>query len=439
MNQAKVHRCSETAATPGSERDAVLCKSPEAMVQTPGRLPGVLWLEQEDRAEWRVTANQSVSYQVNLEPGLLDPNNPVLARSGTPDIQGPLRRLLVIDAQVHRIYAEQLQRYLGVQEVEYEFEVLEAQEPAKTMESVFSVVRAMDRFGIARRNDPVIAVGGGVLTDIVGLAANLYRRATPYVRVPTTLMGMIDAGIGVKTGVNFATHKNRLGTYYPPAASLIDPAFLRTSDRRHIRNGLAEVLKIALVKDAVLFGLLEHHGSRLVEEHLQQIGSAGADRAADQVLKRSINGMLDELQPNLWEHRLDRRVDYGHSFSPMIEMHALPELLHGEAVNIDMALSLALAHGRGLLTSAQVHRVLVVMRDLELPIWHPLCTLELLGRALEDTVKHRNGQQLLPLLCEIGDVCFVNDISVAELKAALQFMTEVSNGTAVPATEKSYA
>ena len=196
---------------------------------------------------------------------------------------------------------------------------------------------------------------------------------------------------------------------------------------------------MALVKDAVLFDLLEQHGRRLIGERLQAAGSTDAGAAAYQLLTRSVTGMLEELQPNLWEHRLERRVDYGHSFSPAIEMLALPQLLHGEAVSIDMAISLALAHGRGLLTAAQMRRVLAVLQNLELPLWHPVCTPELLRSALADTVKHRDGQQLLPLTCGIGDVCFVNDITAAELTAALAYVTQANKTHAVSQGEASYA
>ena len=139
--------------------------------------PGVTRHECGERTHWQVTANHPIRYEVEIVPRLLDPGNPTLARSGSQESQGSQRRLLVIDTQVHSLYAEPLHRYLRAQKIDYELEVIATQEPAKTMEAVFGVVRAMDRFGISRRSDPVIAVGGGVLTDIVGLAANLYRRS----------------------------------------------------------------------------------------------------------------------------------------------------------------------------------------------------------------------------------------------------------------------
>ncbi|MFE9251071.1 sedoheptulose 7-phosphate cyclase [Streptomyces sp. NPDC007088] len=378
------------------------------------------------RHGWRVSTSKEVAYEVRLVAGLLDPENPALATAGAPASSRPGRRLVVLDATVHKLYGDRVRAYFEKQSVEYAPCVIDAHETVKNMETVFEIVSAMDAFGVSRRREPVIAVGGGVLTDLVGLAASLYRRSTPYVRVPTTLICMVDAAIGAKTGVNFHEHKNRLGTYHPSAVTLIDREFLGTLDRRHIRNGLAEILKMALVKDAALFEHLAAYGPRLVEERMA-VETASGD-VATEVMRLAIAGMLEELEPNLWEHDLKRLVDFGHTFSPTVEMHALPELLHGEAVSVDMALCAVLAHRRGLLDDAALHRVLAVMADLGLPVWHPVCTTELIVRGLEDTVRHRDGRQLLPLPEGIGHVRFVDDVTPAELDAALRVLARTAEG-----------
>ncbi|MGP2436191.1 sedoheptulose 7-phosphate cyclase [Streptomyces sp. JW3] len=377
---------------------------------------------------WQVTTSEVVSYQVVLSTGLLDPANPTLATAGVPQGTRPGRRLVVVDAAVHALHGARIGDYLTRQAVAHEVFVVDAHESVKSMETVFEIVAAMDAFGISRRREPVIAIGGGVLTDLVGLATSLYRRSTPYLRVPTTLIGMVDAGIGAKTGVNFRQHKNRLGTYHPSAVTLDDREFLATLCPRHLCNGLAEVLKMAMVKDPVLFDQLEAHGPRLIEERMQATGSADGGAAAEDVMARAIHSMLEELHSNLWEHQLQRLVDFGHSFSPVLEMTALPELLHGEAVCIDMAFSSVLAHRRGLLGRADLERVLRVMRGLALPTWHPVCTADLMARGLADTVKHRDGRQLLPLPVGIGRACFVNDVSRAELDAALAALLDLGGG-----------
>ncbi|MFH9008978.1 sedoheptulose 7-phosphate cyclase [Streptomyces afghaniensis] len=386
---------------------------------------------------WQVSTSKVVSYEVVLSPGLLNPSNPTLATAGGPEGARSGRRLIVVDATVHALYGARIGAYFTHQGIEHETCVVDAHESVKSMDTVFEIVASMDAFGISRRREPVIAIGGGVLTDLVGLAASLYRRSTPYLRVPTTLIGMVDAGIGAKTGVNFRQHKNRLGTYYPSAVTLIDREFLRTLSPRHLSNGLAEILKMAMVKDAALFEHLEAHGPRVVDERMQSVGSSDGSsdggKVAEEVVARAIGSMLEELQPNLWEHQLQRLVDFGHSFSPAIEMAALPELLHGEAVCVDMALSAVIAHRRGLLDRGDLVRILRVMDRLELPTWHPVCTPELLARGLADTVKHRDGKQLLPLPDGIGRARFVNDVNRTELDAALTMLLDLRGGADVPA------
>merc|ERR1719231_1556364 len=107
--------------------------------------------------------------------------------------------------------------------------------------------------------------------DIVGFAASIYRRRTPYIRVPTTLMGYVDASVGAKTGVNFAGKKNKLGAYIPPALTLLDRSFLATLPERQLANGAAEIANMALVKDPELFELLAAHGPELIEHKFQDL------------------------------------------------------------------------------------------------------------------------------------------------------------------------
>ncbi|MFD7168529.1 3-dehydroquinate synthase family protein [Streptomyces violascens] len=200
--------------------------------------------------------------------------------------------------------------------------------------------------------------------------------------------------------------------------------------------------KIALIKDTRLFDLLEHHGETVLHNKLQSPDGRGRPSPADvpvdqrlslpgqpldpatEIIERAIHGMLEELQPNLWEKQLERVVDYGHTFSPTVEMHALPELLHGEAVSIDMALTTVLAEHRGLVTPFQRQRILTVMERLGLPSWHPLCTRDVLLPALRDTVRHRDGQQRLPLPWGIGSAVFVNDVTEDELTQAAEALRD---------------
>lgn len=366
---------------------------------------------------------KQVRYHIVRSDGLFDLDNKQLLRA-CPD--APLhpgeRRLIVIDQAVDELHGDGIRAYFDHHGIAATLCPIRAGEAVKKWSSVTRVVDAMNQFGIDRRREPVIAIGGGVLTDLVGFAASLYRRGTPYIRIPTTLIGLVDAGVGVKTGVNYELGKNRLGTYASATATFLDKNFLGTLDQRHLSNGMAEMLKMALIKSATLFELLESMGAKVRNDHFQGT-SLELEHAASAMISDSVHLMLEELQPNLWEATLERCVDYGHTFSPTIEMHALPSLLHGEAVNIDMALTTAMGELRGDVDTEQASRIYRVMLDLGLPLWDDvLSTPNLLADALADTVRHRDGQQRLPLPVGIGQHRFVNDVTAEEIGHALALL-----------------
>merc|ERR1719440_695073 len=252
--------------------------------------------------------------------------------------------------------------------------------------------------------------------DIVGFAASIYRRRTPYVRVPTTLMGYVDASVGAKTGVNFSGKKNKLGCYVPPALAVLDRQFLATLDQRQLSNGAAEIMKMALVKDAELFHLLERHGPALIAHKFQTLPDGVGDAPPSRVLHLAIETMLEELAPNLMEDSLERLVDFGHVFSMELEMAMLHEdkLFHGEAVAIDMAYSACLSYVRGHLSDVQLEDTLGMMRSLKLPIYHPSFDAKLINQAMYERVKFSQGQKI-PLPVGDGEARIFNDVTKEEL------------------------
>ncbi|KPI14426.1 3-dehydroquinate synthase [Actinobacteria bacterium OK074] len=390
-------------------------------------------LERESRGRWTVDAVKQVSYDVLVRRDLLNSADPFLAdalRGCVADGSGNSsdRRLLVVDKVVDRIYGPEIDAYFTAHGFDTAKLVLDAHEQVKDWSSVDAVLAAMDGFGVDRRREPVIAIGGGVLCDVVGFAASIYRRGTPYVRIPTTLIGLVDAGVGVKTGVNHRSGKNRIGTYAQPLLSLLDTRFLASLPVRHLGNGMAEILKVALVKSRALFEHVERASRRDLTLLFEEEGHADL---ADYVIEESIHLMLEELQPNLWEGTLERCVDYGHTFSPTIEMHAVAELLHGEAVAIDIALTTGIALERGLLGEADAVRVLDVIGGLGLSPWNAVLNRrDLLAEALADTVRHRDGFQRLPLTSGIGEHVFVNDVSAAQIAAGAAFVESYVGGLA---------
>jgi 3-dehydroquinate synthase len=356
--------------------------------------------------DWAVHASKQVSYRVTEVIDLLAPGNDALAEAArlTPGTG----RLVVVDENVLALHGERIRAYFHDRRVPARLLGLPGGEETKTLSWIERIVRAADSVGTARR-DPIVAIGGGVVTDVAGLAASLYRRGTPYVRVPTTLIGQVDAAVGAKTAVNLHGAKNRLGSYHAADHTLLDRGFLATLADRHIGNGLAEIVKMAVIRDAVLFELLESDVEALMRHRF-------GDPAGQRVMHRAITGMLAELEPNLWEHDLRRAVDFGHTIGPAVEMAASPSLLHGEAVSIDMAVSCALAVERGLQTRTDALRVLNLLRRCGLPVQHPLCAAPFLWDALVEATRHRGGRQNAPVPMGIGECVFVDDLTEQDLR-----------------------
>ena len=205
---------------------------------------------------WEIRQTRAVNYDVRETTDVLHPSNPTLLVGG----RGSSRRLVVVDEVVYATRAERLKEYFEHHGVKAKILPVTATEPSKSFDLFFQIARELDAFKLNRRNEPVIALGGGVLLDVVSFVASCYRRGTPCVRVPTTLMGLVDAAIGIKTAVNFDKNKNRIGSFEAPFAAILDRTFLATLPMRHILNGVGEIMKLALIRDAKLFELLESEG-----------------------------------------------------------------------------------------------------------------------------------------------------------------------------------
>lgn len=366
--------------------------------------------------KWQVSVQQAVQYTIVERDGFFMEANYEEAIFGPKAVNEITRRLVVIDDKVLKHFGESIQDYFTRNNVLVDMLVLSVSEEAKVLRTVFVIMDKMTDIKLQRRSEPVIVIGGGVLLDIVGLAASLYHRGIPYVRVPTTLIGMIDAGIGAKTAVNYNMRKNQIGTYYPPTAVLIDKTFLSKLDERHVRNGIGEILKMALIKDKTLFLLLEESSYAIITDKFQQ------NLSTKKIIHRSIQSMIEELEKNLWEINLERLVDFGHTFSPTLEMKAIPALLHGETVALDIAICVTLSYNRGLLTQKELKRIFSVYKALGLLIYHQFCEPKLLMEALEDSTIHRDGLQRMPLPKGIGEGVFVNDITYQEIENAVYIL-----------------
>lgn len=340
---------------------------------------------------------------------------------------GSRRALLFTTPTVHQYYGEALKHIITTSDVDGDYFVLPLTEQKKTMETVLHICETAQKAGVGRK-DVLVAVGGGLCSDLITFAASMIRRGISHLRVPTTLIGQIDAGIGIKGGANLYTYKNYLGCFYPPDDVIIHPAFLQTLDAKHIRQGLAEILKIAVIRDLQLFETVERHYNELVATCFSHPNNIARD-----IIVSSINGMLDELQENPYEDQTyERLVDMGHTVSPLLEAYSGYTLHHGYAVSIDMAFTCMLGVEMGIMPPHEGVRFVELLKNVGLPINSPLLTLDLVQSAFQASSLHRGGNLCLPVPQKIGSCLFVRDIeeiSITMINSALYMLDHLESET----------
>ncbi|MBF2066301.1 MAG: sedoheptulose 7-phosphate cyclase [Calothrix sp. C42_A2020_038] len=364
---------------------------------------------------FHVTGYEKIEFSLEYVNGAFDIKNTEIADS----YQSFGRCLAVVDANVNRLYGEQIRSYFRYYDIDLTVHPVTITEPAKTLATFEEIVDAFADFGLIRK-EPVLVVGGGLVTDVVGFACSAYRRKTNYIRIPTTLIGLIDAGVAIKVAVNHKKLKNRLGAYHAPQKVILDFSFLKTLPIAQIRNGMAELVKIAVVSNSEVFELLYEYGDELLHTHFGYVdGSEHLQKIAHKVNYEAIKTMLELETPNLHEIDLDRVIAYGHTWSPTLELAPCIPLYHGHAVNIDMALSATIAERRGYISVTDRDRILNLMSRIGLALDHPLLEGDLLWHATKSIIQTRDGKLRAAMPRPIGTCFFVNDLTREELDSSV--------------------
>jgi 3-dehydroquinate synthase len=264
---------------------------------------------------------------------------------------------------------------------------------------------------------------------VAGFACSIFRRTTNYIRIPTTLIGLVDASVAIKVAVNHGKAKNRLGAFHASQQVFLDFSFLATLPTEQVRNGMAELIKIAVVGNEGIFELLEKYGEDLLSTRFGHLdGSSELQEITHRLTYDAIETMLRLEVPNLQELDLDRVIAFGHTWSPTLELSGDEPFFHGHAISIDMALSTTLAERRGYITASDRDRVLGLMSRLGLSLDSPLLTPELLRRATDSILQTRDGLLRAAVPHPIGTCHFVNDLDTAELEEALTAHRELCAG-----------
>jgi 3-dehydroquinate synthase len=286
-----------------------------------------------------------------IEPGLIDGLGARASRAAPA-----YRYAIITDSNVAPIYAGRV----AAQFERAEVFVIPAGEQHKTREIWARVTDEMLGRGLGR-DSAVIALGGGVVGDLAGFVAATYMRGVPVVQVPTTLVAMIDASIGGKTGVDAPAGKNLVGAFHEPAAVLIDPTVLGTLPARELRAGLAEAIKHGVIADAGYF-------DRTVDALPQLLSAGGATcDAMRSLIEGSVAIKQAVVAQDQREHGLRKILNFGHTLGHAAEALSGYALLHGEAVAIGMAVESWLAESLGVAEPGTADRVRMALSRATLP------------------------------------------------------------------------
>ena len=362
--------------------------------------------------------SSSTFTSIKVMENCLDPQETVLR-----DMYLSLGRCVcLVDQNVERYYGEQIENYFEYHEIKLDKLVYRAMEVDKGIHTVERMLGDFKRLGVSR-NEPVLIVGGGVLTDTGGLACALYHRNTPYVMLSTSIVAGIDAGPSPRTCCDGFGYKNLFGAYHAPVLSLTDRSFFKTLREGWLRHGIAEIIKMAAVKDAELFSYLEQAGEELIATRFGTLGCDPNDQISvlsQKILGSAMRSYVEAEYDNLYETHQCRPHAYGHTWSPGFEIEA--GLLHGHAVAIGMGFGAYLSYRNNWLSSKDCHRILSLISSFGLSLWHDvLLNKETLWGAQEKMVQKRGGNLAAPMpKGEIGKCGYLNQLTREELYRAIE-------------------
>lgn len=344
------------------------------------------------------------SYAIHIGPGILD-------RSGlyAPHLAGG-SAAIVTNAIVAPLFLSRVRAAIESSGAKVTEIIVEDGEQAKgweTLQRVFDALLAA-RCG---RDTLVVALGGGVIGDLAGLAAALYQRGVPFVQVPTTLLAQVDSSVGGKTAINHARGKNMIGAFHQPRAVISDVATLDTLPDRELRAGVAEIIKHGVALDLGFMEWLEGNIEKLI---------ARDPAALTHAIRRSCELKAAVVASDERESGARAVLNLGHTFGHAIEAGAgYGSWLHGEAVAAGMVMAAHLSEGMGLLRAADVTRVRTLIGRAGLPVAGPALTGEQMLALMSTDKKAAQGMPRFVVLQAIGRASVQGGIEERLVTAAI--------------------
>jgi 3-dehydroquinate synthase len=298
---------------------------------------------------------------------------------------------LITDEALLSLYGEQIKEALCLHGLECTLFSFPGKEPYKTRATKEKLEDQLFEQGFGR-DSCIISLGGGVVSDVVGFVASTYCRGVPYVIIPTTLLAMCDASIGGKTGVNTPYGKNMIGAIYQPKRVYIDPSFLQSLPQEELKNGIAEMIKHAIIADKEYFEFLEKNQSQIFVSPFLEKAIVESVR-----IKKAI---VEEDEREAGKRAF---LNFGHTVGHALEKLSGYTLAHGEAVSIGMMMESKMAYLQGALSLKELERIQAIIQAYGLPLVPPFAvTEEELFSCMKGDKKSVRGTPRFVLISSIG-------------------------------------
>jgi 3-dehydroquinate synthase len=344
-------------------------------------------------------------YDIWIQPGLRERAGAVVSGLTHSKKLG-----IVTDTQVAPLHLDAVQQSLGAAGIETVVATVPAGEQHKNIETLGQIYDALLSAKI-ERSTPVIALGGGVIGDMTGFVAATLLRGVPFIQMPTTLLAMVDASVGGKTGVNHPTGKNLIGAFHQPIAVLIDPEVLRTLSSRELRGGMAECIKHEIIRDADGFSRLE--------QNIHRVGELDIDYLADLVAHNvAIKARVVEADP--FENGERAHLNFGHTFGHAIESVSRYEYSHGESIALGMVAATRAANELKMLDNNSRDRIEKLIKASGLPVGGMKLDPTQVADAMWFDKKVKSGKIRFVLPDRIGHVVIRDDVPEAVARRAIE-------------------
>ena len=362
-----------------------------------------------DRTPIVARASRSDAYAIHVVATLPDLVERLLQAVGGAQVA------VVTDETVDALYGDLIYGELRSDGHDPIFHVLPPGERSKSLSRASALWDWLADSDFGRR-DVLIALGGGVIADTCGWVASAYMRGVPYVNVPTTLLAQVDGALGGKVAVNHATAKNLIGAFHQPKAVIANIGFLRTTDPRHLRAGLAEAIKKAVIASPALFAFIEEHAEAL---------TSGDPKALEQLVRSAAEIKTRLIERDPYEEDLRRPLNFGHTIGhPLETVTGYGPLLHGEAVSFGMVAESRIAAARGLLDEELLDRLIALLRRCGLPTAADDLRTAVAGPAILSAMVKvrliRAGSLRYVLPMALGRTAIVDDVAPTEVTDALR-------------------